>query len=60
MSSKTKPTPTKTSPRCSANVLCCSSIKLQNLVAEHADEIVTNDEIIADYPLAYCTANFYY
>lgn len=37
-----------------------TSIKLQNLVAEHADEIVTNDEIIADYPLAYCTANFYY
>ena len=36
------------------------SMKLQNLVAEHVSEIVTNDAIIADYPLAYCSANFYY
>lgn len=37
-----------------------NSVKLQELIAMYADLVVTNDEIIDDYPLAYCTPNFYY
>ena len=35
-------------------------VKLQSLVSGYADSVVVNDTVIANYPFATCTPNFYY
>ena len=37
-----------------------NSIKLQELLGQYTNLVVINEEIVADYPLAKCTPNFYY
>ena len=37
-----------------------NAVKLQSLVSGYADSVVINKEVINDYPLSVCTANFYY
>lgn len=37
-----------------------NAVKLQTLVSGYAESVVINNEVISDYPLATCTANFYY
>ena len=37
-----------------------NTIKMNELIAPYAEEIIVNKEIIASYPIAYCTPNFNY
>ncbi len=37
-----------------------NAVRLQTLVAGYADSVILNNDVISDYPLASCTANFYY
>lgn len=37
-----------------------TSVKMQTLISQYADLVVTNDDIIDDYPLIYTAPNFYY
>lgn len=37
-----------------------NTVKLQSLVSGYADSVIINSEVISDYPIASCTANFYY
>ena len=37
-----------------------NSIKMQELLSQYTNLVVVNEEIVADYPLALCTPNFYY
>ncbi len=36
------------------------SVKMQELIAPFADQVITDQTVIDDYPLVYCTPNFYY
>jgi len=36
------------------------TVKFQELISGYADLVITNDDVIDDYPLAYCSPNFYY
>lgn len=37
-----------------------NTVKLQELISSYANLIEFNDTVIKDYPIAYCTPNFYY
>ena len=37
-----------------------NTVKMQKLLSEYSEEIIVNDQTVADYPLAYCTPNFNY
>ncbi len=37
-----------------------NAVKLQTLISGYGDSVVINKDVINDYPLATCTANFYY
>ena len=37
-----------------------NAVKLQTLVSGYGDSVIINKDVISDYPLASCTANFYY
>ena len=37
-----------------------NAVKLQTLVSGYGDSVIINKDVINDYPLASCTANFYY
>ena len=37
-----------------------NTVKLQSIVSGFADSVVLNEDVISDYPIAGCTADFYY
>lgn len=37
-----------------------NTVKLQTLLSGFADSVIINSDVISDYPIASCTANFYY